>query len=316
PDGRPEATPSRSEEAARLAELEGQTGREAMLPRILAWQILIAETLRNNLSRVADTLTRIGWDESFELVVGYVALAPAQYADQLIGDARRNEDHVFGAALFDYRGRHDRPTRRSMDMGELDHRLRGLPLVYVPVANVFHTVPDVYLATSTCWAANSPGGKPDHILTAAHNVSWQGPGRRVAFNGGLTGQVVQSTTHPVDAALIAPNFSPSVLSAQIAVEPVPVLTEPFSFDGSKSGAVYGKVTLVHVVPGVAHPYSPQRVYLDTAGQSGDSGALVRSRRSGRALGIYTGTLKARGVTYIHSQAMEQACTLLAIDLWE
>jgi hypothetical protein len=95
-----------------------------------------------------------------------------------------------------------------------------------------------------------------------------------------------------------------------------VPTEPFSFDGSKSGSVNGKVTLVHVLPGMAHSYSPQRVYLDTAGQSGDSGALVRSRRSGRALGIYTGTLNGKGVTYIHSQAMEQACNLLSIALWE
>ena len=53
-----------------------------------------------------------------------------------------------------------------------------------------------------------------------------------------------------------------------------------------------------------------------SGQSGDSGALVRSRRSGRGIGIYTGTLKGNNVTYVHSQAMEQACTLLDIDLWE
>jgi hypothetical protein len=240
PVGRPPIPLARSgEELARLTELEGQTGPDAPLPRILDWHILIAATLRNTFDKVANTLTAQAWGELFELVAGYVALAPEQYADPLINAARKNEDYVFGAALFDYRGHPYQPIRRSMDMGDLDSRLHGLPLVHVPVADIFHAAPNVNLATSTCWAATSipPGGKPDHILTAAHNVHWQGRGHRVAFNGGLTGQVVRSASHPVDAALIAPNFLPPALSVKIQVESVPVPTEPFSFDGSKSGSV-------------------------------------------------------------------------------
>jgi hypothetical protein len=317
PQGRPDPMLARPEEVERLRELEEQVGPEGMLPRILAWHLLIAWVLRENLSRIADTLTGLDWqEEAFELAVGYVALAPRQYVDPLIGAARRNDDHVFGAAFFDYRGHPDRPIRSSMDLGALDDRLRGLPLLHIQVAEIHHAAPNVHLATSTCWAAHPKGTAPMHILTAAHNVAWRGQGHGVAFDGGLTGSAFISTAYPVDAALIAPNFSPPPLSAQIQIEPVPVQTEPYSFDGSKSGTVSGKVSLVHVLPGMAHSYSPQRVYLDTAGQSGDSGALVRSRRSGRALGIYTGTLKGNGVIYIHSQAMEQACALLDVDLWE
>jgi hypothetical protein len=317
PEGRPESAFS-VEEARRLAELDRQVGPQALLSRVLAWHIFIATTLRSNLPRVADSLTGMAWEKgSFELAVGFVTLAPVQNSDPLISQARQNEDYVFGAALFDYRVGRDGAMRSSMDMGALNDRLRGLPLVWVPVAEMYHAAPNVNLGTSSCWAAYPSGGQqPRHILTAAHNVNWAGPGTRVAFSGGLTGQVARSTLRPVDAALIDPNFGVPVLANQISLEPVPVQTEPYVFDGAKSGVVNGKITLVHVLAGIAHPYSPQRVYLDTAGQPGDSGALVRSRQSGRALSIYTGILSGNGATYIHSQAIAQACGLLGIDLWE
>jgi len=315
PEGRPESEFANPLVLARLRELEKEFGRDGLLPRSLVWHSLVATVLSDGIGRIIEVFG-IPRRSAFDVAVGFIDLRAWEEQGYSSTEGRMLDGHVFGTVLFDTQFVSQEPLFSVRDLGVWDERLKGIPLIYIPVASVPHSPPSVLGTTSTCWAGRRKGSGPSDILTAAHAFGWYGAGTTVLLDNGSNGQVNSVCQHPVDAALIRPSSAPSGAMQPVVVEPVPVPQEPFEFVGNASSLVQGKLDQVHILPGVSDPYSPQRIYLDTAGQPGDSGALVRSTVSGRALGIYTGKLENANAVYIHSQAMQQACDLLDIDLWE
>lgn len=302
----------------RLGEIDA-TATDDLLIRALVWQDFLHAVVADSANRIADMLTFRGMDVyRFEMYVGFVPLSVSDFLDDKVNRARRGTDYVFGGVLFDFQALADPGTAlTSIDLGEIDPRLAGLPMLRKSASLDFHSPPNLVNATATAWASNRLTPSVDYILTAAHCVNWQQNGQTVTLSSGRQTAVFDCATYPIDGALLdAFNMSPATRTS-LPVEPMPVVGEAFEFVGRSSpGGVQGRLTMIHVLPGVTSSFSPARLQLDRPGLHGDSGALVRSRVSGRGLALYSGLIVTPQVSYAVSQGLQQLCDLFEIDLWE
>jgi hypothetical protein len=291
------------------------------LPRCLKWQVFLGESLRGHINEIAMKLANASYITSrFELAVGFIAVATRYFVDPLINRARRGTDYVFGVVLYDFassqRDGTDAPI--AFDLGDLDARLAGLPAMYMPATPEYHAAPHPDGATATCWAREkNVTGSADLVLSAAHAIKWQNLGQDVKMHNGLTGAVHDVTAFPIDGLLIKPGIAAPKTVTSVAVEALPVVGETFEFFGAATVTpIRGHVTKVHVVTKAISPLTPDRIHLDCAGQAGDSGAMIRSRSSGRAMSLYSGVLNVPGQVHVFSQGLEQVRNYFSIDLWE
>lgn len=322
PEGFPEGAPMSSEAEYRMSEFEDSMPESPLL-RVLRWQDLLEKTVRENRDGISDTLTASGFDEQrFEFAVGFVPLSPADFLDDKINQKRRGTDYVFGGMLFDFSSTAFPVGSRltSMDLGVFDDRLKGIPMLQKEAGLVLHAPPNLMNATATCWATSRTQHTPapkDYILTAAHTVNWQNNSQNVSLSSGQQASIYDLAPIPIDAMLLDPGYVSKGTVTQLPAEVKPVAGERYEFTGltSKAG-VAGRLTTVNVTPGSTSFMTPDRIQLDKAGQSGDSGALVRSRESGKGLGIYSGLITTAQANYVISQGLEQVRARFDIDLWE
>ena len=306
--GTPPEVSVRPEDSARRDEIAQVFGQGSLELTIFRWQLALAGAFGDAAGWIADSLTgQAATDPRFEFAVGFFPIPDDLASEPLIDAARSKTFWVFGIAVFDHDRRGGEPIRRVLDLGRFASGFEGIPVLHVPVVEALDTVPDLDAGTGAAWARL--GAASGLILTAAHVVNWWPAGYAVPFEDGTVGATVLSSPRPVDAALVAATAPEPSGTRRIDVErSVGAFIDAFEFRGKISKRVTGRVTAhtMQVLGMTASAYHPQRVMLDTPGQAGDSGALVQSLATGRALSLYTGRHNAGGVTLTHSQAMFQA----------
>ena len=148
-------------------------------------------------------------------------------------------------------------------------------------------------STSACWAqckTTSLWG----VLTAGHAIGGNRPGRPVAMASGNMATLGRSYFQPVDAAFVI-TPEPNHKLASLPVLSFGAMGMPVTID-CQSGPV--SRTIVEVQNNCGQLNTRQVgicLYLDRPVAKGDSGALIRVR-SGEAVGIYRGSLKAPSAT--------------------
>lgn len=307
-----------SDEASQRLKSDGSGGEDDPLAkRILYWNDLIQQVLGD---RRGDILGRFGFSNygdqpaSNFLSSGFVEIPGQLYANGLIHKSRKTTPYTFGASLIGLEGGEGyADTPQVMDLGYLDDRLKGFPLVIEYGSTQYFAAPNLANATATCWAV---GNGSAGVLTAAHTFNWHNHHQNVWLHGRIMGQVQNMGPYPIDGAIVGISGGPSAQAIQLTPEPCPQPNEDFEFDGMMSQRVRGKVTTVSVLPGVIDPMEPARVRLDTGGQSGDSGALVRSLKTGMGLSIYSGVINTGAQIYNISQGLEQVANLFQVQLLE
>ncbi|MCA1336886.1 hypothetical protein [Pseudooceanicola marinus] len=291
--------------------------------RILYWNDLLQQIIGENRYRMLDYLGKHPWhsergyphleNEGIYFSTGFVELPKRLYADGLAQKSRKQTPYIFGASLIGLEKHIDLSGRSPfIDLGEFDMRLKGLPLILEKGSSRYFSTPNLIDATSTCWASCAGW----LVLTAAHTFNWVNHGQNVTLEGGVDGNVHAVANYPIDGALVHIDQNPPQNIVRITPEPCPQPNEPYEFYGMKSKTVSGNVTTVSVLPGVTSSMEPARVRLDTGGQPGDSGALVRSLKTGNGLSIYSGVIDTNGQTYQISQGLDQVANVFSIDLWE
>ena len=184
--------------------------------------------------------------------------------------------------------RHRLPDARPLwvDFPRLRTRL---PLVVVDVERELHGAPNLVGATTTCYAVrgNVPG-----IIVAGHSVVNSRPGDLLDLDDGSRGYLGLSRYQPIDAAFIELPYALSHLSD------LPVVDYPTVGDdvivqtrGGEQHRQVAQVSNTIVSPNFSD--YPIVLYLDRGCSRGDSGALIRLDRTREAVGIYTGTHRAR-----------------------
>lgn len=184
--------------------------------------------------------------------------------------------------------RHRLPDARPLwvDFPRLRTRL---PLVVVDVERELHGAPNLVGATTTCYAVrgNVPG-----IIVAGHSVVNSRPGDLLDLDDGGHGYLGLSRYQPIDAAFIELPYSLSRL------RDLPVVDYPTVGDdvivqtrGGEQHRQVAQVSNTIVSPNFSD--YPIVLYLDRGCSRGDSGALIRLDRTREAVGIYTGTHRAR-----------------------
>ncbi len=290
---------------------------DPLAERILYWNDLLQQVLIERDRFLPDFFghrTLIEKSASIYLSTGFVELPKHIYANEIIRKARKNTPYVFGASLVVLEGGGERSVSpQVLDLGRFSEDLSGVPLIAEHGSTRYFSAPNLLNASSTCWAMGTYTG----ILTAAHTFSWQNYGQNVWFQGGMMGRLAAIAPYPIDGAIVDINQAPPSQPIQLAPEPYPQPNERYEFDGMTSKKpVSGKVTTVSVLPGVTDPMEPARVRLDTGGQPGDSGALVRSLKTGRGLSLYSGIIDTGSHIYNISQGLEQVANLFNIQLLE
>lgn len=299
------------------------SGENSLSDRILFWNDLLQQIIGESRGRIFEYLgiksRNLPWeepevaDEGTYLSTGFVEVPPRLYPKNLIHRSRRQTPYAFGASLIgleEHVTLFERPP--LVDLGEFDERLKGMPLIIEKGSSRYFSAPNLINATSTCWA-ECEGWL---VLTAAHTFNWVNRGQNVSFEGGINGNVQAIANYPIDGALVQIDQTPQTNKVSITSEPCPQPNEPYQFYGMKSKIVSGNVTTVSVLPGVTSSMEPARVRLDTGGQPGDSGALIRSLKTGNGLSIYSGVIDTDGKTYQISQGLDQVANVFSIDLWE
>ena len=169
-------------------------------------------------------------------------------------------------------------------------RLRtSLPLVVVRVERKLHGAPNLVGATTACYAmrGNVPG-----IIIAGHSVVNSRPGDLLGLDDGSHGYLGISRYQPIDAAFVELPYSLSHL------RDLPLVDYPTVGDDvivqTRSGRQHRQVVQVgNTIVSPNFSDYPIVLYLDRGCSRGDSGALIRLDRTGEAVGIYTGTHRAR-----------------------
>jgi hypothetical protein len=145
--------------------------------------------------------------------------------------------------------------------------------------------------TASCWATSARLSAPlnSGLLTAKHLLSDPRIGA-VTYTTAGPARVLDVGPDGVDAALIeAPRFPTPPSNSVLTVEKRVVAWDDVLIDGTQSGLISTKVTLVTDTRGSLSPSLPIRIYLAAHGLPGDSGALVKNV-SGQGVGIYMGAM--------------------------
>jgi len=316
PDGFSDWRP-RNEQAVNKAQaLRARDGGEGPFSRSYFWQKCLTHRLREERNWLSLSLTGLEYsNEWLEQAVGFIEVDASIVHDEAIQQASRGTGYFFGAILYDHRDNPEKARLTSLDFGELDGMLKGIPTIRLAAADILHG-PHLAGATSSCWASlRNLKNQPDHILTVKHAIAGLRKGQRVAMAGGGSSTLIEFCEGSVDAALIKPHQAlTSMQSVKLDVDPA--VGSDITFTGAGSNQRTGKITKTWVFPTDSSAYDAQRVHFDVAGVQGDSGALVRLAATGEAVGLYTGIKVGRSTQSGMSQAIWQATELLKIDLYE
>lgn len=169
----------------------------------------------------------------------------------------------------------------------------------MPVARVFNyrelvehvANPTMPLATGACWArTKKPGVSPavEGVVTAGHVVKGVALRGAVSMSGAGAWNLGDRGSCKIDAALIVQAGCIPSGAARLRVQRQPVAAAVVDFTGVTSGPRSGRLTHVLAHPSYFGERHPMRVFFDTHGSGGDSGALVTERVSGDGVGIYMG----------------------------
>jgi len=170
--------------------------------------------------------------------------------------------------------------------------------------------------TSSCWArtrlaseAVGPG-----LLTAKH-VTNGVIGGLIPLSDGTQGEVLDIGPEGIDVALVATTEDPAARKIPV-MRLIPAWWE-VQFDGP-SGQHQTTVAQTGDILGIYRSNAlPLRVILSDGGKSGDSGALVRGREDGAAVGVYLGTgTDPSERTYGFCQHAYQATEIMQMELYE
>ena len=179
--------------------------------------------------------------------------------------------------------------------------------------------------TSACWARSkkkriSPAA--DGVLTAEHVTAGAALKSSVAMSGPGSWHLGDRGDCKIDAALIVQAGCIPLNASKLYVEFNPQSNTDVEIYGSASGAVIkAKITHTLVHPTYLSGRHPMRIFMDSFGVHGDSGALVKDKATGYGIGIYMGTdpippsLRAPPVQEGVAQSLSQAQYELQLELF-
>jgi len=192
-------------------------------------------------------------------------------------------------------------------------------LIQLDVAN-----PIAPRGTGACWARSkktriSPAA--DGVLTAEHVIAGMPLTSSVAMSGPGSWYLGDRGSCKIDAALIVQAGCIPYSASKLYVEYNPQSNTSVEVYGAATGTIINaKITHTLIHPTYLSGRHPMRVFFDTYGIPGDSGALVRDKASGRGIGIYMGrdpvppSFGAAPVYEGVAQALSQAQYELQLDL--
>ena len=195
-------------------------------------------------------------------------------------------------------------------------------VVFNAMRSILHVANPTYpTGTGACWAKSLRSAiKPasDGVLTAAHNVKGVHLTGSVSMSDPGSWYLGDRRTCKIDAALVVKAGCIPGSASRLTVRDYPLATQSFTFTGVGSGGtITGKIQ--HSVPNPTsfNEAHPLRLYLETFGVHGDSGALVTDSSSGEGLGIYIGSLAnpGSGVVSGIAQLLSQAEHALNIECY-
>lgn len=247
---------------------------------------------------------------------------PVSSGAELLGKIRTVEDYVFGIAV-ELEPTGDTPSQ------SFDQVIEGdliIPCVFnhrrieLDVAN-----PIAPNGTGACWArSNKPSITPasDGVLTAEHVVAGMPLTSSVAMSGSGSWYLGDRGSCKIDAALIVQAGCIPSSAARLGVEYNPLDNTNVEILGAATGkAINARITHTVIHPTYMSARHPMRVFLDSCGIPGDSGALVMDQATRQGIGIYMGrdpvppSLGAPPVYEGVAQALSQAKHTLQVDLF-
>jgi hypothetical protein len=177
--------------------------------------------------------------------------------------------------------------------------------------------------TGACWARSKKSAMSpprDGVLTAEHVVAGLPLGAAVSMSQPGPWFLGDCGTCKIDAALIVKRDCIPSSAKKLVVQTNPIAYTHVEILGAASPSPI-RATITHslVYPNDLSDRNPMRVFLDTFGKKGDSGALVWEQRTHAGVGIYMGTDPVslgisdgkEGV----AQALVQATDALQLDVF-
>jgi hypothetical protein len=167
---------------------------------------------------------------------------------------------------------------------------KSFPVVVRPFVGIPHS-PSIHpsLGRCGCWATtriSSPSPVGPGGLTAKHCVLGLTKGSKVSLSNGTWGTLLDIAPEGIDAAIV--DTGETAGNATLQTEKFVTPYTDVEIEGAL-GPVTTKITAVTDTFGIlSSPDLPSRVALARSGAPGDSGAIVRSKSSGCAVGVYMG----------------------------
>lgn len=194
---------------------------------------------------------------------------------------------------------------------------RTFPIFVRAITEDLHLACHPTNGTSACFAKSRiSSGSPigPGALSVQHLIGVKQ--RRVSLRCCNSSKVLDQAPYGIDAMLFEAPCMPSLGSKRKAIQNVAPWTQ-VQFTGQSSGTVQAQVSDVTNTYGVfSNAHLPIRVFLDKAGQPGDSGSMVEST-SLDPISLYMGEYRSRsGVTGGFSQHLFQVTQIMDMELYK